>query len=283
MAAPPRKAPAREPPRWLNPAATLAVVLGLLLAVYLLPPDTSLAEVRRVGILKVCVPTEHPPLVTGKADAPGFDVELLGLAAKEMGLTLQLNTNTSMGRDINPRNWRLNRAQCQIIGGGVIASPTTRSYLDTTPAFLEAGWAVVEPAQHPATLDGASVGFLAGFSGFDRIALGRFLRAQGANIDIVNSREELVRGLTSGAFALGVTESLGAGTIARDNGWTVSWLSNDLAHYPLAYGLWKGDLTLKRALQAALAKLEASGEVKRLIEKYELLPIATTFGGGAGA
>ena len=55
------------------------LALGLLLAVYLLPPDTSLAEVKRVGVLKVCIPTEHPPLVTGKADSPGFDVELLGL------------------------------------------------------------------------------------------------------------------------------------------------------------------------------------------------------------
>ena len=36
--------------------------------------------------------------------------------------TLVLSENRAMGRDFNPRNWGLNRAQCQVIAGGVVDS-----------------------------------------------------------------------------------------------------------------------------------------------------------------
>ena len=52
-------------------------IFGLLGGVYLLPPDTSLGEVRKSGLLRVCMPPSYPPLVTGNAEAPGIDVELV--------------------------------------------------------------------------------------------------------------------------------------------------------------------------------------------------------------
>ena len=57
-------------------------IFGLLGGVYLLPPDTSLAEVRKAGVLRACMPPSYPPLVTGDRDAPGIDVELLQALAK---------------------------------------------------------------------------------------------------------------------------------------------------------------------------------------------------------
>ena len=44
-------------------------ILALLAAVYLLPPDTSLREVRRTGALHVCMPPAGPPYVTGDPKA----------------------------------------------------------------------------------------------------------------------------------------------------------------------------------------------------------------------
>lgn len=269
--------PVRERPRWLNPATTLAVVFGLLLSVYLLPPDTSLAQLRSTGVLRACVPSLHPPLITADAERPGVEVELLRYIAEHLGVRLSLNTNSSMGRDINPRSWRLNRAQCQIIAGGVLVSDTTRSYVDTTTPYLEAGWALVETQPATASLRDVSVGVFAGFSGFDRIALSRFLRAAGADVHIVNSRAALIEGLRSGEFTLAVTESLGARSIAGENGWTVRWLSHNLERFPVAFGLWKGDLTLKRAVDAAMRDLIVSSVVQALIERYNLQPIDDTF------
>ena len=49
---------------------SFAGVFGLLGAVYLLPPDTALSQVRAAGTLRVCLPPFYPPLVTGDPSAP---------------------------------------------------------------------------------------------------------------------------------------------------------------------------------------------------------------------
>src|SRR5690606_35250159 len=104
---------------WSANLLTVAVILGLFGAVYFLPPDSALSEIERTGVVRVCVPPEYPPLVTGNAEEPGLDVELVRLLAERLDLRLQLVTNAMIGRDFNPRNWRVTRAQCQIIAGGV--------------------------------------------------------------------------------------------------------------------------------------------------------------------
>src|SRR5258708_6504256 len=91
----------------------IGLVIALLLAVTLLPPDNSLKEVQAGGSLRACVPTAYPPLVTGDADRPGIDIELLNAVATHIGVDLALNSNDAIGRDFNPSNWGLNRAQCQ--------------------------------------------------------------------------------------------------------------------------------------------------------------------------
>jgi polar amino acid transport system substrate-binding protein/cystine transport system substrate-binding protein/membrane-bound lytic murein transglycosylase F len=109
---------------------SFAVVFGLLGAVYLLPPDTALRTVREAGTLRVCLPPYYPPLVTGDPTAPGIDVELLQAIARDLGVHLATVVNPVMGKDFNPRAWRITRAQCEVIAGGVVGSATTRSFLD---------------------------------------------------------------------------------------------------------------------------------------------------------
>ena len=62
------------------------------------------------------------------------------------------------------------------------------------------------------------------------------------------SADALVAGLREGRFEAGVTEKLLADQIAAREHWRADWLPGDLPRYPVAFGLWKGDLTLKRAL-----------------------------------
>ncbi|MDZ4134691.1 MAG: ABC transporter substrate-binding protein, partial [Paracoccaceae bacterium] len=124
----------------------LGVVVALLLLVGFLPPDTSLSEIRKNGVLKVCVPTTYPPLVTGNPDRPGIDIELLGAIADFIGVELLLSPNDAIGRDFNPRNWAITRGNCQVLAGGVVDSALTRSFLDTGPAYARTGWAIIAPA-----------------------------------------------------------------------------------------------------------------------------------------
>lgn len=260
---------------WWHDLLALAGLGALLGAVYLLPPDTSLAEVERIGTLRVCVPDEYPPLVTGDASAPGIDVELVRYLADALGVRLHLVQNTSIGRDFNPRNWRVNRAQCMLLAGGVVASPLTRGFLETLPPHLTTGWAAVR-LDSDAVLDGASVGFFAGVSGLDRLALSRFLREQGASVQVVNRRSELIDGLRSGRFTVGVTEALTARQVAGAIDGEALWLPDALGRYPVAIGMWKGDLTLKRRLERELAAFRRDGHLATLVERYDVVAITAT-------
>jgi ABC-type amino acid transport substrate-binding protein len=97
-------------PRLFGDAMTLVVVFGLLSLVYLLPADTSLSQLKASGRLQVCMPTEFPPLVTRNPSAPGFDVELLTEVAHRLGVRFAVSPNSAIGRDFNPRSWRVTRA-----------------------------------------------------------------------------------------------------------------------------------------------------------------------------
>jgi ABC-type amino acid transport substrate-binding protein len=253
-------------PARLRNLLAYVLIFGLLAGVYALPPDTSLAEVRKAGLLRVCMPPNYPPLVTGNPDAPGIDVELVSALAAKLSLRLVTSFNQAMGLDFNPRNWRVTRAQCEVLAGGVVASPLTRSFLETSPSYAETGWALVI-AKEP-NVQGRRVGVLTGISGLDRLALSRYLRAQGAEATIVPNATEFAQGLRAGRFDVGITERLLAGQIAAREGWRIEWAAEELPRYPVVLGLWKGDLTLKRAIVDGLQTLRRDGEVAKIITRY---------------
>jgi ABC-type amino acid transport substrate-binding protein len=242
-------------------------IMGLLAAVYLLPPDTSLSEVRAAGALRVCMPPVYPPFVTGDAKAPGIDIEILQALTRDLGVALAPVREPAMGQDFNPRSWHITRAACQVIAGGVAASPMTRSFLETSTPYAETGWALLAP-KPVADLRGRRLGVLAPPSGLDRIMLASHLRAEKVQVVILSNADALVMGLREGRFEAGVTERLLADAIAARENWFVDWLPGDLPRYPVAFGLWKGDLTLKRAIAGALDRLERDGKLAAIMARY---------------
>ena len=251
----------------------IAVVVALLLLVTLLPPDTSLGEVEANHAIRACVPTAYPPLVTGDPDRPGIDIEILRAVADYIGVALLLSPSDAIGRDFNPRNWAVNRAKCQLLAGGVVDSALTRSFLDTGPPYAETGWAIVAPAPLEA-IDGRTLGALTIISGLDRIGLASYLRRHDVTVRVVRNGQELVDGIAGGRFDGGITEALLAGGLAADNDWWVSPLPDELARYNLVFGLWKGDLTLKRKIVQAFRHLQADGTLAAILERYGAAPIA---------
>ncbi|HEY3642571.1 MAG TPA: transporter substrate-binding domain-containing protein [Xanthobacteraceae bacterium] len=254
-------------------------ILSLLAAVYLLPPDTSLSEVRRAGALHVCMPPAAPPFVTGDGDAPGIDVEILQALARDLGLTLAGVPEPAMGQDFNPRAWHVTRAACEVLAGGLVASPMARSFLETSSPYAQTGWALLAPQPPPSPspasggglgrgLHGRKLGVFTPPSGLDRIALASHLRAAQAQVTILSSADALVAGLREGRFEAGVTEKLLADEIAARERWGADWLPGDLPRYPVAFGLWKGDLTLKRALTGGLDRLARDGTVAAILARY---------------
>ena len=257
--------------RTLRDLATVALIGSLLAGVYLLPADTSLSEVQNRGVLGVCVPASYPPLVTGDPDRPGFDIELLKAVARRIGVAIQWHTVPAMGHDFNPRAWRVTRAQCQVVAGGVVDTPTTRSFLDVTQAHAETGWVKLS-TDRGATLEpdlaGKSVGVLAGTSGIDRLALSSYLRNRNVRATVVHGPDELAAGLADGRFDRVIAEALTGKRIASDHDWSVSWLPGFASRYRLVFGLWKGDLTLKRAFNKALSALDEDGTTDAIRQTY---------------
>ena len=254
---------------WLG----VGLVAALLVAVQILPPDTSLDEVRRAGTLRVCAPASAPPFVTGEQDRPGLEIELLKAVAAGLGVTLEVVTRPRLGRDFNLRESGVTRAQCNVIAGGIVASPATRSFIDVTHPYAQTGWAVVSPAVPVSTrLDGRRVGVLVSGSGLDRLALSRRLREAGARVTVAADPSELVNGLRQSRFDLGVTEALVAGELAAAIGGAAAFLPG-FDRDALTFGLWKGDLTLKRAIGDQLDRLSQAGITARIVRRYAGAPI----------
>lgn len=255
---------------------SLILIFGLMSLIAFVPPDTSLQEVQRTGNLKVCTPPSYPPLVASDAENPGYDISLLGEVANRLGLRLSLTQISQMGRDFNPRNWRVTRAQCEILAGGVVASPTTKSFLETLSTDIMTGWAVITKP-NTALAENMQVGVLPGLGGLDRLGLSNYLRSHGAQGVLRPDLDSLEAGLLSNEFDAVVTEALGAGQIVqRHPEWEVAWLGTTLDRFSLGIGLWKGDLTLKRAVLGALESMRTDGTLEKLQHRYGIAPIGTS-------
>ena len=148
----------------------------------------------------------------------------------------------------------------------------SRHFLDTGPAYAETGWAVLAPAPL-SDLRGLNIGAVATISGLDRISLSSYLRSRDVNVGVVPRPAELVSGIAEGRFDGGITEALLAGQLATDNGWSATLLPVDFSRYHLVFGLWKGDLTLKRAIVSAFDDLADDGTVAAILERYGVAPI----------
>lgn len=252
--------------------SALAVMFGLLLAVYLLPPDTALGEVRSSGRLSICMPKLYPPLITGDPAKPGFEVDVMQEVANRLGVRLMINSSNTMGQDFNPRNWRITRSQCQILAGGVVLSNTVRSFLDTTAGPLSTGWAVIAP-QPLEGLDGAKVAVFSGLTGLDRIGLSRYLRSVGAEVSVMRTVTDLETAVRNGEVDAGIVEALSGQQLAAGNGWSGQWLPEAFERYRLGFGFWRGDITLLQAVEGLMADMERDGTMDALLERYDIVPI----------
>ncbi|KKB80609.1 hypothetical protein VW29_16490 [Devosia limi DSM 17137] len=257
--------------RWRAGLVNIAAVSLLLVAVSFLPPDTSLRDVQRSGVLKVCVPPTFPPLVTGNATDPGFDVELVQHIADSLGLRLALNPLAAMGSDFNPRNWLLTRAQCDMIAGGLADTLQNRGFLQMLPTGVETGWVVVSRGGTlPAA--GATVAVLPATSGFARVALSSWLRGRGWQVQRAANPAALLESVADDQASIGITERFLISTgDAAERGLSVAWLTEEgFARNQMALGLWKGDQTLWRAVNGVVDAMKADGSLEALRHRYGL-------------
>lgn len=257
--------------RWRVGLVNLGVIVALLVAVSYLPPDTSLRDVQRTGTLKVCVPPSFPPLVTGDASQPGFDLELVGQIAQRLDLKLSINVQPLMGQDFNPRNWILTRAQCDLIAGGLADTVQNRGFLQMLATDVETGWvAISRDGVMPPS--GSSVAVFAQSSGLGRVTLSSWLRAKGLRAVRAASAQAAMDAVANGSAAIGISERFALARLDPEAvGLRRDWLTDDgFAHNKMALGLWKGEQTLWRAVVGAVDALREGGELQQLRVRYGL-------------
>lgn len=260
----------RRSRRWLQVAANLVLVAAGLFAVSYLPPDNSLAEVKRTGVLKLCVPPEFPPLVQNDSQAPGFDIELMRQVAEDLGVRLAVNVMLSIGKDFNPRNWQLTRGQCNVIAGGLADTVQTRNFLQTIPTGAETGWVAISLTGE-VPLSGSTWVVWPGTSGLDRVSLSSWVREQGIRPILVRSPEEIPQLLQSGMADGAILERFVASSAGLSPDYRVMWLEPEkFGRYQMALGLWKGDQTLFRAVGSSVNKLKRSGWLGGKVDAYGL-------------
>ena len=223
-------------------AVNLTCILGLLALASLVPPDGSLAAVRDRGVLRVCTPMQG--LV--EAEAARLDAFAAAIPAR-----LALAPLASIGADANPRNWRITRAQCDVIAGGLADTAATRSFLTVVPIGVETGWAV-----WPGPLAACRrVVVWPGASGLSRVALSGFLRAQGVPAGLA---ADLPAALAQAGAGQGICAVAPLPDMARhlppDAAPRLLSLPGAAA-VSLGFGFWKGDATLARRMRASMRDL----------------------------
>lgn len=255
--------------RWRPGLVNIGVIVVLLAAVTFLPPDTSLRDVERAGVLRVCVPDANPPLVTGDAAAPGFDVEILQEVAQDLGVRLLLNVNSSIGRDFNPLNWRLTRANCSVIAGGVSDTRATRGFLQTLPTGIATGWMLLS-TEGAAPEQNSTVGVLPAGAGFNRLELSRFLRSKDVRPRVLQTPDQAARALRSGEISAVIGSRFVLQNMQEEiPEATLRWMPEPpFEHHDLALGLCKGDLTLLRAFRRSMERMEREGTLRAIGENY---------------
>lgn len=278
--------------RWRNTLINLGAIFALLLAVSFLPADTSLSQIKDRGVLKLCVPAYYPPLVTGDQQHPGYDIELVKAIADKIGVRLAVNKMESIGRDFNPRNWMLSRGQCDLLAGGVADTVQMRNFMQTIPTGIQLGWMLLSLDGH-SLQKGDQIFVIPGNTGLNRLELSSWLRNQGVSARVVSMKagEEKIAGQVLSAIIHGdvqglVAENFIACSLLKAKGGETnikaSWLFSvddetrnaELAGgvagqtYSMALSLWKGDVTLKRAVEKTLKDLSRNGLTVNLREFY---------------
>jgi ABC-type amino acid transport substrate-binding protein len=230
----------------------LLLSLSLFVAVSFLPPDTSLEQVKRRGVLTACV----PPVALSTSSSSTIERRLLAAIAERMGLRLTLYEVPAMVQNFDPRDWGVNRAQCAILASGIADTPLTRAFMDVSPAYGEAGLVALSREERETIAD-LSVAVPVDLHGVDRLALSRYLRSKASAVMLVPNVEEAVALLQAGEVAAAIAPA--QDVVEGSGDWTRVALPSPFNAHAQVFGLWKGDLTLKRAVARALAGLEADG------------------------
>jgi|GEM_PF-2277574 len=257
---------ARALPTPLRAMLPLALSFAVVLGVNFLPSDTALEDINAAGRITVCAPRDMGLLATRDAARPGFEIELIEEVARRSGWRVAVTRNVAMGREFNPGNWRISRATCRILVGGMRDNAWSKSLLELGEPYLSSSWVWVAPPG--AAWPPQETVFSPGVFALDRAPLGTYLRENGIKVAPVKTPDELVEALHAGQLANAITDSTTATFLAQNHDLTVSPLPEGPAPTDLSFGVWKGDTSLRLHIDYVIDQMRNDDFIEGLRDKY---------------
>ena len=245
-------------------------VAAVLLSAALAPAASarSLEQIQASGALGVCLPANSLPFSSRQDTPSGFEVELAGLLAQQLGVSLEKEWV------ISPIQVR--RASCDLLLD-VIADPEAQgeSRLVLSKPYYRSGVALVVP-------QGSPIKSFAGLDGHTKVAV-----QVGSIVSMILGQRHV--GLTTYAFEDEMLQAVADGDADAAAVTPISAGYFNLAHpdhkltilppdesdqrlvWNIAIGMRKPDQALREAMDKAIDKLGADGTIEQIYRRYGIV------------
>lgn len=234
----------------------------------------TLERLKSYGKITLCADRDLLPHSSSAMDPPGFDVEVAHEVARHLELELGFQWVAAFKGHRAIRN--LYSGDCDIFMG----LPNDKDFLkeafrlDVTEPYYTGGFAVLLSKDAPSTnledykTKGVAVDIMTvpDFRLFER----------GFERKLYYGTAKVVEAMKSGEVQAALVPALEAGWLAHTHGelgLRVLDRTEKQYIYPMGFGLRKKEQDLKQAINEALAKIEASGRLKELREKYGVVDL----------
>lgn len=231
------------------------------------PGEDTWADIEASGVLRVGVDPTFPPFALAEgADVRGIDVDLARALAEEMGLEARF---TYFGYD--GLYDALTTGQVDALISALVVVPDRMADVAYTGSYYDAGQVLIVLAGSDLTgmadLDGRALAVELGALGHVE-ALDWQRRLPRLIVKTYGGVDEALAAVAAGETAAALVDSVSGRLYLRDHPTPLALLSDPVASEPYVMAVRIGDRTLHRDLSAALAALEANGELDRIIARW---------------
>jgi polar amino acid transport system substrate-binding protein len=225
--------------------------------------------VRGRGYLRVCADPSNLPYSSNDPATPGFEVELAALIAREVGVTPRLEWHATYVRALKP----LRDGVCEMFMG----LPQDRRFREGNPwiAVSRPYYTMVHGLVSRSEAGPLSVAELKGKRvAVELASIAEFHVAyKDVERGLYKTQQQAVAAVSNGSAVAAMVWFPVAGWMARDRPeLRVAPVTDEGLTFPIGAGVRRRDPGLAAAVDAAIEKLLASGQVAAILAKYHAVP-----------
>lgn len=250
----------------------LAVIVGSLIIPSLSfgERESTLDKIRRTGVLKVCADPDSLPYSTDDPQTPGFDVEIAGMIAEQLGLRLQVVWNETYFTERAIRRHLFREKKCD----GFIGLPVGQyeENLDFSRPYYGSGYILVvrndvSNIKNLADLKGKKIGVEVWTPADHEL----FLR--GSQRGLYRNQQEVIEALQKGEVDAGLLWAPNFGWLKKEHPELKVKMIEGYVPEPgfqrnVAIGIRKEDQGLKETLDHAIEALMKERMIEKVMAKY---------------